>query len=106
MTEFKMAYITCSSEDEAYIIGRKLVEMKLAACVNIIPKITSIYEWEGKLCEDSEALLLAKTTASNMNSVIDEVKKLHSYDTPCIVFYDAAGGSDEYLGWVENMINC
>ena len=84
-----------------YIIGKKighaLVKEKLAACVNVIPGLTSIYEWEGRMEEDSEALLKIKTKTSLINNVTDEVKKLHSYDTPEVIATPITGGNQKYI---------
>lgn len=100
MTENLLAYITCGSEEEAKKIGRTLVEEKLAACANIFPKITSIYEWEGKVEESGEAVLIAKTTQSNYQELENKVKSLHSYQTPCIINIQINGGNAAFLEWI------
>ena len=74
-----------------------MVKDKLAACVNIIPGLISIYEWEGKIEEDNEMLLKIKTKTSLINAVTDEVKKLHSYDTPEVIATPITGGNQKYI---------
>ena len=94
-------YSTTSSVEEARKIARIIVEEKLAACVNIIPKIESIYRWQGKIEEDNESILLAKTIDKNVDQVIQRIKENHSYDVPDIVAIPITHGFKEYLDWVE-----
>jgi len=98
---FVTAYITCKDEKEAKKIGKVLVEQRLAGCVNIIPKIRSIYRWNGKIAESNEALLLAKAPERNKKKIADIVKKNHSYTTPCINFLPAEIGNAEFGKWLE-----
>ena len=95
-------YSTTSGVEEARKIARKLVEEKLVACVNIIPKIESIYRWQGNIEEDSECVLLAKTTDKNIDKTIQRMKELHSYDVPDIIALPITKGLKEYLNWVED----
>ena len=95
-------YSTTGSVEEARKIARILVEEKLAACVNIIPKIESIYRWQGNIEDDNECVLLAKTTDKNIDKTIQRIKELHSYDVPDIVAIPIAQGFKEYLKWVED----
>ena len=95
-------YSTTSSVEEARKIARILVEEKLVACVNIIPKIESIYRWQGKIEEDNESILLAKTIDKNIDQVIQRIKENHSYDIPDIVAIPITHGFKKYLDWVED----
>jgi len=95
-----LVYITTQDEDEARQIGRTLVEEKLVACVNIHP-IQSIYRWEGKIQEESEAAMLVKTRAELVDRVIERVTDLHSYEVPCIVSSLIDSGNPDYLKWIE-----
>jgi periplasmic divalent cation tolerance protein len=94
-------YSTTGSIEEARKIARILVEEKLVACVNIIPKIESIYRWKGNIEEENESVLLAKTTDKNIDNAIQRIKELHSYDVPDIVAIPITHGFKEYLDWVE-----
>ncbi len=94
-------YITCSNVEEAKKIGRKLVEEKLAACINIFPNITSIYWWKGKIEEANETILIVKTKKELKDRVIKEVRKIHSYTLPCIVFFEIKDGLKEFLEWIR-----
>ena len=93
-------YITASSIEEAEIIGRNLVSRKLAACVNIIEGMKSIYHWEGKIETGSEVVLIAKTKAALVDELTENVKALHSYKCPCIVSLEVVGGNRDFLKWV------
>ena len=95
-------YSTTGSVEEARKIARILVEEKLVACVNIIPKIESIYRWQGNIEEDNECVLLAKTTDKNVDKAIQRIKTLHSYEVPDIVAIPVTHGFKEYLDWVED----
>jgi len=94
-------YITASSIDEARTIGKELVSERLAACVNIINNIQSFYWWEGKIQDDSEVILIAKTTEELVPELIEKVKALHSYSCPCIVSLPIVDGHKPFLEWVE-----
>ncbi len=93
--------VTASNEDEAAKIGRSLVDERLAACANIIPKIRSIYRWEGKVCDEPEALMLIKTTEEHFDALVSRVKELHSYSVPEIIALPIGAGSSDYLSWIE-----
>ena len=95
------AYVTARDREEALRIGRALVEERLAACVNVLDGMQSIYRWEGRVEEASEAVLIVKTDSGRTRAVIDRVKELHSYDCPCVVFWPLAGGNPEYLEWIR-----
>ena len=98
----RMVYITTKDREEAKKIGRTLVEEKLAACVNIIDGMEAIYHWEGELKEEKEAILIAKTPFHNVKPLTERVKKLHSYDVPCVVSLTLTEqeGNDRYLRWL------
>ena len=95
-------YSTMGNVQDAKKIARKLVEEKLVACVNIIPTIESIYRWQGKIEEDSECVIIAKTTDKNVDKTIQRIKNLHSYDVPDIVAIPIVDGLKEYLSYVED----
>jgi periplasmic divalent cation tolerance protein len=100
--DFVFAYITTKDKTQALSIGQTLVEERLAACVNVISSdMTSIYRWEGKICTDSEAVLIAKTSAQKFPLLTERVKQLHTYTCPCIVSLPVTGGSKDYLNWLE-----
>jgi periplasmic divalent cation tolerance protein len=93
-------YMTAGSPQEARNIGRKLVVSKLAACVNILGDMNSIYMWEGKIQDDSEVVMIAKTTEKRLPELVEKVNSLHSYDCPCIVAIPVSGGNPAFLDWI------
>jgi periplasmic divalent cation tolerance protein len=93
-------YITASSKEEATRIGRELVSARLAACVNIIAPMNSIYRWQGRIEEAVEAVLIAKTQESKVPELIEKVKSMHSYSCPCIISLPIETGNPEYLEWI------
>jgi len=99
--KFNLIYITTKDKQEARKIGKVLVEERLAACVNIIDGMNSMYWWEGKVQDDNEAVLIAKTRESLVQELIKKVKSLHSYSCPCIVSLPISDGNKEYLDWLE-----
>ncbi|MBA3030533.1 MAG: divalent-cation tolerance protein CutA [Desulfobacteraceae bacterium] len=101
MANVKFVYITASSPDEAREIGRALVQARLAACVNIFENMNSIYWWEGEVQEGREAVLIAKTTGLLVSALIQEVKRLHSYENPCVVTLPVESGSPAFLDWIH-----
>lgn len=100
-----LIYITTSEIMESKKIATKLLEERLVACTNIIPQITSLYLWKGKLETDNESILIAKTREDKVDQVIEMVKELHSYETPCILQLEVKKGSEEYLQWMENELS-
>jgi periplasmic divalent cation tolerance protein len=101
MSNYIVIYITTASVNEAKKIGRALVEEKLAACSNIISPIRSIYSWQGKICDDKEALMVLKTRKKLFNQIVKRVEKLHSYDVPEIIAMPIIEGSSKYLSWLN-----
>jgi periplasmic divalent cation tolerance protein len=101
MTDKRIVLTTAGSVDEARRIAEALVERKLAACVNIVPKIVSIYRWKGKVEEAEEWMLLIKT-ASGFEPVRDAILKMHSYELPECMSISIEDGSPEYLKWLED----
>jgi periplasmic divalent cation tolerance protein len=98
--EYRFIYVTAGSEEEARTIARTLVEERLAACANVIDRVTSYYWWEGAVQSDPEAVLIAKTQADRVDAVVARVKALHSYDCPCVVALPLVGGNPAFLDWI------
>ncbi len=93
-------YTTWPTAVEAEAAGRSLVEWRLAACVNILPGMTSIYRWQGAVERGEEAVMIIKTRASLASEVSDAVKRLHSYETPAILVMPLESVEKGYLGWL------
>jgi len=104
MTDKILVLSTASSKDEARKLGRALVERLLAACVNIVPHVGSIYRWEGEVEEAEEWLLIIKTTRNAFERVRDAIKELHSYDVPECIAIPIESGSMEYLNWLGESV--
>jgi len=105
MTDKRIVFSTTSSEEEARRIAWHLVEHKLAACVNILPHVESIYRWQDKVESAREWLLLIKTTAEGFVAVRDAILELHAYDVPECVAIAVDDGSLEYLEWVADSVS-
>lgn len=97
----EVVLITVPSEEVARTLAKTLVEERLAACVNIVPGLTSVYRWQGKVVEDQELLLLVKTTTHAFPRLKERVKALHPYTVPEIVALPIAEGNREYLDWLR-----
>ncbi len=95
-----IAYITAKNKTEAKKIGKLLVEKNVVACVNIIDNMNSIYMWEGKLVDEKETIIIAKTRESNTEKLIRYVKENHSYSCPCVVIVPIVNGNKDYLDWI------
>jgi periplasmic divalent cation tolerance protein len=100
--EFSVVLVTTGSQEEADRIATCLVEERLAACVNIVGGIRSVYRWEGKVQRDPELLLLVKIRSAELTRVQARVRELHSYETPEVIALPIAGGSEAYLRWLED----
>ena len=98
----RLIYITTSNIDQAKSIGKDLVENRLAACVNIIEGMHSIYRWKDELVEESECIVIAKTHYSKVKKLTKRVKKLHTYDCPCVISLTITEdeGNEDYLNWL------
>jgi periplasmic divalent cation tolerance protein len=95
--------VTAPSDDEARRIGRTLVAERLAACVNVIGPLHSIYRWAGEVQEDAEHLLLMKARREDVDALAARVRALHSYEVPEVVALDVIAGSVPYLAWVREV---
>ena len=104
MTDKRIVLTTSGSEEEARKIAQHLVEHHLAACVNIVSRIESIYRWEGKVESNPEWLLLIKTTAEKFPNVRNAIRELHSYDLPECIAIVVEDGSEEYLDWIAGSV--
>jgi periplasmic divalent cation tolerance protein len=96
-----ISFTTCKDRRQAAAIAKALVKEKLAACVNIVPAVASIYVWEGKLEEGREVLLIIKSRAALSKKLTARVKALHSYSVPEVVTIPIASGNPDYLRWVR-----
>jgi periplasmic divalent cation tolerance protein len=104
MTDKRIVLSTAGSIDEARKIARALVERRLAACVNIVPHVESIYRWQDKVESAQEWLLLVKTSVGQFSAVRDAIRELHSYDLPECIALNVEDGSPEYLQWLQDSI--
>jgi periplasmic divalent cation tolerance protein len=104
MTDKAVILTTTASEAEASRIAYALVEQKLAACVNIVPRVQSIYRWQGKAEQGEEYLLLIKTSLALQQNVLAAVRSLHSYEVPEFVVLRIESGSEEYLKWMTDSL--
>jgi len=95
--------VTCGSEEQAANIAHLLVEERLAACVNILPPVRSIYRWEGKIWDEKEWMLVIKTQQKRFEALQTKVKSLHSYSVPEIIALPIVEGSGFYLKWLMEM---
>ena len=93
-------YVTAGSRDEALVIGRTVVEERLAACANVLDGATSIYWWQGALQQADEAVLILKTRAELVERLSARVRELHSYECPCVVALPIAAGNPAYFDWI------
>ena len=99
--EFCFLYSTYPDLDTARAAARLAIDQKLAACVNIYPKVTSLYMWQGKLEESTECAAYFKTRRSLVDKAISALWSIHTYELPCFVVLPIEGGSSDYLAWVR-----
>jgi periplasmic divalent cation tolerance protein len=104
MEQFRIVLTTASSRDEAKRIAKTLVEGRLAACVNLVGGVESIYRWQGKVEEAAEVLLLIKTNVEKLEALETAVRRLHSYDVPEFLIFEVNGGSAAYLKWLDDSL--
>jgi periplasmic divalent cation tolerance protein len=103
-TEVRTALVTAPDARSAESMARALVEERLAACVNVIPGLVSVYRWEGEVQRDQEALMILKTTESRMAALRERVIQLHPYEVPEVLVLNVVDGHEAYLGWVREAV--
>lgn len=96
-----VVFVSTSGQAEAEEIAKQLLAEKLVACVNILPGITSLFPWEGKICREEETLMMLKTRKALFDPVARLVKKYHSYSVPEIIALPIVAGSEDYLTWLR-----
>ncbi|TFG47255.1 MAG: divalent-cation tolerance protein CutA [Dehalococcoidia bacterium] len=106
MDSFKhvIILITAADNEEAKLIAQVLLEQRKAACVNIVSSVSSIFRWQGVIKNETESLLIVKSSAALLNDVIETVKEVHSYETPEIIALPIIGGSADYLEWLDESV--
>jgi periplasmic divalent cation tolerance protein len=104
MTDKQIILSTVGSKEEAQTIAQTLVGRQLAACVNILGPVESVYRWKGEVESNTEFLLLIKTTAEHFGSVQEALSELHSYELPECIAVNIESGNPEYLDWIENSV--
>jgi periplasmic divalent cation tolerance protein len=100
MSDFQIVLTTCGDRETAERIAHRLVEQRLAACVNILPGVQSVYRWQGMVESESELLMLIKTRAPLIQEVQSTIASLHSYEVPEFLVLPISGGSDAYMAWL------
>ncbi len=106
MEPYVVCFVTVDTSENAVKIASSLVQEKIAACVNITDSIRSFYWWEGKICDEKEALLIIKTRSSFFDKIQKRVKELHPYKVPEIICLEITDGLPEYLSWIHDSTNC
>ena len=102
--EYVVLFITTSDEEEAQLISRVLLEQKKAACINIVPGVSSLFWWQGNIDSAQESLLVVKTRAMLVDAIAQLVKGIHSNDVPEIIALPIVGGNEDYLKWVDREV--
>ena len=99
-SEFALALTTVGSQEDGLRLARALIEEGLAACVNVVPGVTSVYRWKGEVQQDAERLLVIKTRAALFPRLQETVRRLHPYELPELILIPLTGGSADYLRWL------
>ena len=103
--DFRLVYITCKDQNEAKHLSQKLLEHRLVACTNILGEIASFYWWKGRIQNELEVTLIAKSRKDKVDDLIKMTKKHHSYQCPCIVTLELQEGNPDYLTWLEEQLS-
>ena len=104
MTDKIVILVTAADQDESRKIARRLIEAELAACVNILPAIESVYRWQGQIAEERECLLIIKSAKELYAEIETEILRIHSYKTPEIICLPIVEGSRSYLQWMSQSV--
>ncbi len=100
----RIVVLITTPKGEGKKIARALVESRLAACVNVVPGLTSLYWWQGEIQEDQEELLIVKTRADVLDRLVAEVKRIHPYSVPEVIALPILGGNPDYMRWVDEEV--
>ncbi len=100
----QLFYVTVSTQDEAKAIATALLNDGLIACANILGAMTSIYRWQGELAQEEEVPLILKSTTELGDRIIEKIKQIHSYDSPCVVALNIENGNPEFLNWIQKEV--
>lgn len=98
-----LLYVTCATKEEAMHLTRELLTRQLIRCANILPAVTSLYEWEGQMQEESEVVIIMKTSDDKLELAIKHIEAIHQYNCPCVVAIAANKGHAPFLNWVETL---
>jgi periplasmic divalent cation tolerance protein len=104
MSEYVSLYVTCANREQARDIAHTLLEQKLIACANIMEGVTSLYRWLGELQQDTETVFIAKTRKDKVDAAMETIRKLHTYECPCMVAWPIVDGNPTYLKWVDEQL--
>jgi len=96
--------ITTATEEEAHSIAKLLLNQRKAACVNIVPRVDSLFRWQGELDSAQESLLIVKARASLLPEIVEMVKRAHSYEVPEIIALPIISGNEDYLKWMDSEV--
>jgi len=102
--DYRVVLTTAGTDDQARAIARELVRRRLAACVNIVPRVSSVFRWQGEIHEDDESLLVIKTSRSLFPRVREAIRELHSYEVPEVLALAVEDGSPDYLRWLGDCL--
>lgn len=103
-SSYYFVYITTASRQEAETISKVLISERLAACTNILDRMSALFWWDGDVQRENEVVLVAKTRADRFDRLVEEVKERHSYDCPCIIGLPIAVGNPDYLTWIDGEV--
>ena len=101
---YVVVFITTAAGEEAELISRVLLEQRKAACVNIVPRVSSLFWWQDNIGQASESLLVVKTKASLLDEIVQLVREIHSNDVPEIIALPIVGGNQDYLDWIDGVV--
>ncbi|HZW28044.1 MAG TPA: divalent-cation tolerance protein CutA [Trueperaceae bacterium] len=104
MAELRSVYMTFPDLDSATAVAKHLVDERLAACVNLLPRALSVYRWEGAVRSEEEVVAFAKTTAERLEALMARAAELHPYQVPCVVALHPAAASPAYVDWVAGEV--
>ncbi|MTW22193.1 divalent-cation tolerance protein CutA [Allochromatium palmeri] len=104
-THYRLILCTCPDQNTALRLAEALVEERLAACASLVPGLTSVYRWDGRIQHDSEVLLLIKSVEACVEPLTERLRQLHPYDVPEIIALPIVSGSSDYLNWVSECVN-